>query len=150
MADRTVVVIDFRFVVEAPEGSSDKARLVLPRTGSSERRDHVLMFVVRELDRELPFVFRLRCLTSIVRFAESKPRIFARRGAHVTRGADRRAGVDESLSREELLPVATHTRIVIGKVRRVGKISLRRPRGRELVTGVARETLVFVRRMQES
>lgn len=150
MTDRTVVVIDFRLVVETPEGSSDKARFVLRRTGSSPRRDHVLMFVMRELDRELAFVFGLRRLTSIVRLAKSEPHILARPGAHVTDGADCRAGAGESQPREELLPVTTHTRIVIGKVRRVGKISLRRPRGRHLVTGVAREALVFLGRMKKS
>lgn len=149
MTDRAVVVIDFRLVVETPEGSSDKARFVLRRTGSAQRRDHALMFVVRELDRELPFVFRLRRLASIIRLAKSEPHIFARRGAHVTDGADCRAGAGESLPREELLPVTTHTRIVIGKVRRVGKIFLRRPRGWQFVTGVARQALVFVRRMQK-
>ena len=102
------------------------------------------MFVVRELDRELAFVLRLRRLISAVRFAECEPRVFARGGACVADGADGRAGADESLARKELLTMAVHARIVIGKVCRVGKTSLRRPRRRQLVTGVARETLVFV------
>ena len=101
------------------------------------------MFVVRELDGELAFVFRLRCLT-IVRFAKSEPRVFPRRGPQVANGANRGAGAGESLSREELLSMAANTGVVIGKVCCVGKISLRRPRGREFVTGVAPEALVFV------
>src|SRR5713226_9347830 len=107
------------------------------------------MFVVRKLNRELAFVFRFRSLISVVRFAKSEARIFARRGAHMTDCANRGAGADESLSRKELLPVATHTRIVIGKVCGIGKISLRRPGGRQLVTGVAHETLVFLGRMEK-
>lgn len=107
------------------------------------------MFVVRKLNRELAFFFRLRRLIRVIRLAKSKARIFARRGAHMTDCANRRAGADERLPRKELLPVATHTRIVIGKVCGVGKISLRRPRGRQLVAGVAREALVFLRRMEK-
>ena len=103
------------------------------------------MFVVRELDSELAFVFRLRRLISVVRFPESEARIFARRGAQVTNRADNRTGANQSLSREKLLPVAAHAGIVIRKVCHVGKISFRRPRGRELVTVVACEALVFVR-----
>ena len=108
------------------------------------------MFVVRELDGELAFVFRLRRLIRIVRFAESEAPILTRRGAHMTDGANRWAGAGESLPREELLAMAAYTRIVIGKVCGVGKISLRRPRGRQLVTGIAGEALVFVRRMEKS
>ncbi len=144
MTNRAVVVIDFRLVVEAPEGSADKTRCALRRTGSAQRRNHVLMFIVRELDGELAFVFRLRRLTSIVRFAESEPRIFARRGAHVTDRADRRAGSGEGLPREKLLTMAANAGVVIGKVCGVRKISFRRPCGRQLVTGVAREALVFL------
>src|SRR6266849_6563561 len=102
------------------------------------------MFVVRELDREMPFVFRLRSLISIVWFAESEPRVFARRGAHVADSADCRTGADESLPREKLLTMTAHTGIVIGKVCGVGKISLRRPGGRQLVTRIAGEALVFL------
>ena len=107
------------------------------------------MFVVRKLDGELAFVFRIRRLTSIVRFAKSKPPIFAWRGAHVTDGANCRAGAGESLPREELLPMAANTGVVIGKICGVGKISFRRPHGRELVTGVAGETLVLIGRMKK-
>src|SRR5260370_1586293 len=99
------------------------------------------MFVVRKLDRKLAFVFRLRSLTRAVRFAESEPRIFARRGTHVTNGANRGAGTGESLAREKLLPVTAHACIVIRKICRVGKISLRGPSGRQFVTGVARKAL---------
>ena len=144
VTDRTVVVVEFRLIVRAREGSLDKARLALPSPGSQERRDHVLMFVVRELDSELPFVLRLRRLISIVRLAESEAPIFAWRGTHMTDGANCRASAGESLSREELLPVAANAGIVIGKVCRVGKTSLRRPRSRQLVTRVAREALVLV------
>ena len=107
------------------------------------------MFVVRELDRELTFVFRLRGLSSTVRSPKGEARTFARRGAHVTDGANRRAGPDKSLAREKLLPVTAHARVVIRKVCRIGKISLRRPRGWQLVTGVTREALVFVGRVKE-
>src|ERR1700687_3059334 len=107
------------------------------------------MLVVRELDRELAFVSRLCNLIGVVRFAKSKPRIFARRGAHVTHRANCRAGADESLSCEKLLPMAAHAGVMIRKIRGVGKVSLRRPRGRQFVTGVAREALVFFRRMQK-
>src|SRR5258708_6784347 len=107
------------------------------------------MFVVRKLDGELPFVFRLRCLISAVRFPESEARIFARGGAYVTDRAECRPGANESLPREKLLPVAADAGLVIGKVRGVGKISLRRPIGRELVTLVACEALVLIGRMQK-
>src|SRR5216684_2172097 len=116
----------------------------------THRRDHILMFVVRELDGELALVLRLRRLTSIVRFAESEARIFAWRSAQVTDSAYCRASAGQGLPREELLTMAAHTRIVIGKVRGVGKISFRRPHGRELVTCVATETLVFVGRVKKS
>ena len=116
----------------------------------TNRGNHVLMFVVRKLDGELAFVFRPRRLTSIVRFAESEARIFARRRARVTDSANRRASARKSLPREELLPVAAHAGVVIGKVCGVWEISFRRPFGWELVTGVAREALVFLGRVQKS
>lgn len=103
------------------------------------------MFVVWKLDGELAFVFRLRRLIGIVRFAESEARVFARRGAHVTDSANRRAGAGERLPREELLPVAANAGVVIGKVRGVWKISFRCPLGRKCMTGVAREALVLLR-----
>ena len=149
VTDRTVVVIDFRLVVDGPEGSSDKARFVFRRTEASQRRDHVLMFVVRKLDRKLPFIFWFCRLISRIRLAKSEARIFARRGAHVTDGTDRRARAGKSLSREELLTMAANAGVVIGKVCGVGKISLRRPLGWQLVTGVAREALVFLGRVQK-
>ena len=150
MADRAVVVIDFVLIVAGPEGSLDKARFVFPLAGSSERRDHVLMFVVRELDGELAFVFRLRRVSSIVRFAKSETRIFARCGARVTDSANRRASAGESLPRKELLSVAAHAGVVIGKVCGVREISFRRPVGRQFVTSVARDAFVFLRRVQKS
>src|SRR5712692_5957662 len=107
------------------------------------------MFVVRKLDGELAFVFRFRSLIRIVRFAKSEPRIFARRGMYVADRANRRPRAGECLPPEELLPVAAYTRIVIGKIRGVGKIPVRRPGGRQLVAGVARETLVFFRRVEK-
>src|SRR5712691_10748244 len=107
------------------------------------------MFVVRELDCELALFFRLRSLISTIWFAESEPHIFARRGAHVTDRADRRTGSGECLPREKLLTMAAYTRIVIGKIRRVGKVSLRRPRGWDLMTGIARETLVLFGRVEK-
>ena len=149
VTDRTVVVIDFRLVVDGPEGSSAKARFVFRRTEASQRRDHVLMFVVRKLDRKLPFIFWFCRLISRIRLAKSEARVFARRGAHVTNRANRGAGAGKSLSREELLTMAANAGVVIGKVCGVGKISLRRPLGWQLVTGVAREALVFLGRVQK-
>jgi hypothetical protein len=62
----------------------------------------------------------------------------------VTDGADCRAGAAHRLTREELRPVATHARVVIGKIRDIREWSVGCPCRRNLVTSVAFETLVFV------
>jgi|SRR5215471_13038637 len=64
-------------------------------------------------------------------------------------GADCRAGATESLTGKELLPVTTHTSVVIGKVGHIRKFALGIPRCRNLVTVAAREALMFFRSMQE-
>ena len=110
----------------------------------TKHRDHVLMFVVGELDSELALVFWFRLLRRVVGFAETEACFLAWRGAHMTHGADCRASSDHRLAREELLPVTTNARIVIRKVGRIGIISLRSPASRNLVTFVARETFVLV------
>ena len=122
-----------------------------PRAGrGDERRNHVLMLVVWKLNGELPLIFRLRSLIRAIRFAESEPAIFARRGAQMTDSADCRAGAAQSLTREELRPMTTHACVVIGKIRDIGERAVRSPCRRNLVTGVALETFVFVGRVQKS
>jgi len=114
----------------------------VPLTGIS---DHVLMLVMRKLDRELPFFFRPGWLTSIVGITKGEACIVTRRGAHMTNGADGRAGSDHRLAREELLPVAANAGIVIGEISDVRKVSFGVPRGWDFVTGIAREALVHFR-----
>ena len=106
-------------------------------------RDHILMFVVGELDRELPFIFRLNCLAGDIRFAEGESAIFARRRTHVTDRANRRTRGDESLSCEKLLSMTTDTGVVVWKVSDVGEVTFRRPFSWDLVTGVAGEAFVL-------
>lgn len=103
------------------------------------------MLVVRELDRELPFIFWLRRLSRAVRFSKSEARIFARRRVHMTDRTDRRARSGKSLSREKLLAMTTHTSVMIGKICDVRKISLRRPGGGDFVASIAREPFVLFR-----
>ena len=105
------------------------------------------MFVVRKFDFELPVVFWLRRLIRAIRFAKSEPALFARRGAQVTDRADGGAGAAHRLTREKLLPVTTHARVVIGKVSGVWKCTTSGPCRRNLVAGVALEAFVFVGRM---
>ena len=95
------------------------------------------MFVMRELYGELSFVFCFGGLARSIRIAENKAPGFARRGAHVTNRANRRAGTSERLAREKLLSVTTNAGIMIWEVRYVGKVTLRRPLGGDLVTGIA-------------
>src|SRR6187431_448554 len=102
------------------------------------------MFVVRKFDFELALVFWLRGLFSAIWLAEGETSFFARGGAQMTDRADRRAGTAHRLTREELRPVTAHARVVIGKVRSVRKYTTSSPCRRNLVTGVAFETLVFV------
>ena len=103
------------------------------------------MFVVRKFDRELAFVFWLRRLVRIVRRAESEPGVFTWSGAYVTHRANDWARSHHHLAAKELWTMTTHARIVIRKISDVGKVALRIPDRRNLVTGVALQTLVLVR-----
>ena len=102
------------------------------------------MFVVRKLDQELTLVFCLHRLIRTVGFAESKPALFTRRGAHVTDRANRRAGGYKSLACEKLLTMTTDTRVMVWKIRNIGKGSLRGPFRRDFVAGVTSQTLVLL------
>ena len=64
-------------------------------------------------------------------------------------GTDCRAGAAKSLRGKKLLPVTTHTSVVIWKVSHIGKFAFGIPRGRNFVAGVAGEALMFFRSMQE-
>jgi hypothetical protein len=114
------------------------------RLKSMRLSNHVLMFVVGKLDFELPLISGFGGLVRRVWFTESEPPIFPRRGLQMTDGANRRARSHERLARKELWPVTTDARIMVGKISDVGKSPVRRPRGRDLVTRVALETLMFV------
>ena len=108
------------------------------------------MLVVGKLDYELPLVFRFRLLIRRLWFTKREPRFSARRGFHMADRADRGTRSDHRLFREELLPMAADTGIVIWKVSNVGKISLCSRRGRNLVTFVARQGFMFFRRVKKS
>ena len=154
VAERTVVVVGLlvlwhrlKDVVRTLKTAAIRAYSPLRlrrRVRGDECRNHVLMFVVRKLDLELPLVFKLRSLVSTIRFTKSEPAIFARRRPHMTDCANCGAGTAHCLTREELRPVATHTRIVIRKIRDIGECAVRSPGSRNPVTGVALQTLVFV------
>lgn len=103
------------------------------------------MFVVWELDGELPFIFWLCCQAGEIRFAETEAPIFPRRGAHVTDRADRRTRADESLSCEKLLSMTTDTGVMVWKVSDVGEVTLCRPACWQLVTCIAGQAFVFFR-----
>ena len=107
------------------------------------------MFVVGELDRELPFIFWFYGLPCGVRFAEDEAAVFARRAAHVTDRANSRTRAGERLAREKLLSMTTDTGIVVWKVGDIREITFSGPCGRNFVTGITHQTLVFVRRMLE-
>lgn len=111
--------------------------------------DHVLMFVVGKLDRELPFIFRFCCLAGDIRFAEGESPIFARRRPHVTDRANRRTRADESLSRKELLSMATDAGVMVWKVSDIGKVTFRRPFSWNFVTGIAGEAFVLFGRVKK-
>src|SRR6185437_1802943 len=142
MTDRAIVVIGFLVVEWHRLQSVMKGSI--HRLKSVPHRDHVLMFVMGKLNRELALVFCLRLLRRVVGLAESEAGLLARRGAHMTYRADCRPGSNHRLAREELLAMTTNARIMIGKVGHVGKISLRSPASRNLVTFVAGEILVLV------
>ena len=103
------------------------------------------MFVMRKLDRELPRWFRLHWQVRDIWFTEREARIFTWRGAHVTDGANARARSHHHLAREELLPVTSNARIVIGKISNIGKVAFCIPRRGNFVTLIAVKTLMLVR-----
>ena len=112
-----------------------------------EPGNHVLMFVVRKVYLELALVFWLRGLIRAIRFAESEPPFFTRRGAQVTYRTDRRASPDRRLTCKKLRPMTTHARVVIRKIRDIRERSVCGPCRRNFVTSVAFEAIVFVRRL---
>src|SRR2546428_102437 len=69
----------------------------------------------------------------------------ARRGAQVTHHANGWASANERLTREKLLSMASHARVVIGKIGHVREISFGIPRGRNFVATIARQALVLIR-----
>ncbi|SRR6266436_7667732 len=103
------------------------------------------MFVVRKLDGELSFVLWFCRLAGAIRFAENKPAILARSGAHVTDRANSRTRPDERLAREKLLSVTTDTGIVVWEVSDIRKITFRGPGRGDLVARIASQTLMFIR-----
>jgi hypothetical protein len=149
VADRTVVVIRFGVV----DGTTTKVRGLhesqLTISRSMQRRNRILMFVVRKLDGELPFVFRLHSLIRIVRIAECETASFPWRGADMADRADCRPGADDCLPGEKLLTVTAHAGVMIGKVSHVGKFPFRRPRGWNLMAVTASKALMFFGRVQE-
>src|SRR2546427_1725953 len=151
MANRTVVVIRLFIIRQhVRKRCCDEPNFARGRATVSKRGNRVLMLVVWKLGRELPFFFRLRRLVGIVGFAKAKARIFLWRCPYVTHGANCRACAGKCLSRKKLLSVAVNARVVVGKIRHVGKISPRIPIGRNFVTSIATQTLVLFRRMKKS
>ena len=108
------------------------------------------MFVVGELDRELPFIFWFDGLACGIRFAEDEAAVFARGGAHVTDRANSRTRAGERLAREKLLSMTTDTGFMVWKVSDIREVTLCGPGCRNFVTGITRQTFVFVGRMLES
>ena len=104
-----------------------------------------MMFVVRKLNRELPFFFWLHRLIRVIRKAENIARIRAWSGAHMTNGANRRTRTDESLACEELLTMTVHASIVTGEIGHIGKISFGGPDSWKFMTGAACKALVLFR-----
>lgn len=140
VAERTIVVIGLLVLWHRLQSVM---RSNGHRLKSAPLGNHVLVLIMRKLDSELPLIFRLRRLICAIRFSESEPAIFARRGAHMTDGADCRASAAHGLTRKELRPVTTHACVVIRKIRDIGKGAVRSPCRRNLVTGVALKTLMF-------
>src|SRR5438132_1631652 len=95
----------------------------------TKRGNHILMFVMRKFDRELPFVLWPQGLIRIVRLSEGKTHVFTRSSAQMTDGANCRASSRACLASEKLLAMAFHTRVMIGKIRNVRKVTLRCPCG---------------------
>lgn len=107
------------------------------------------MGVVRELDRELPFVFCFRGLIRTVGFSESKAARFPRRGADVTDRADGRAGGHKSLACEKLLAMTTYTSLVVWKVGYIRKGSFCGPFRGNFVAGITSQALVLGGRVKK-
>ena len=102
------------------------------------------MFVVRKLNRELPFIFWFCSLAGAVWFTEDEASVFTRGGAHMTDRANSRTSAGERLSREKLLSMTTDAGVVIWKVSHVREVTFCRPGCRHFVTGVAGQSLMFV------
>ena len=145
MTDRAVVVVSLLLIITLyfEERRADKVHSFVCGAIGANRRDHVLMFVVGKLDRELPFIFCFGRLARAIRFSEDKAAVFARRGAHVTDRADSRTRAGKRLAREKLLSMTTDTSIMVWKVSDIGEITLSGPCGGNFVTGITRQTLVF-------
>jgi len=146
MTNRTVIVVRLPGVVAGlcEKGSTNKARHFVQSAGRPCSSDHVLMLVVRKLDRELPFVFWLRGLAGAIRVAENEAPVFTRGGAHMTHRANSRTRAGERLVREKLLSMTTNTGIMIWKVSHVRKVAFCRPGGRHFVAGITGQTLMLV------
>jgi hypothetical protein len=63
---------------------------------------------------------------------------------HVTDGANRRAGGDESLACEKLLAMTTYTSVMVWKIRNIGENSFCSPFSGNFVAGVTSQTLMLV------
>lgn len=103
------------------------------------------MFVVRELDHKLSFIFRLDRLVGCIWLAKYEAPLFARRGAHMTDRTNSRTITYERLSREKLLSMTTDTGVMVWKISDIREITLGRPVSRDLVAGIAGEALVLFR-----
>ena len=90
------------------------------RMREPQHRDHVLVLVVRKLDRELQFYRRI---------PERKPRVIPRRGLRMAHGADRRLG-----AAKELRPMTAYARIVTRIILDIRK--------RYLVTRITRRSML--------
>lgn len=144
MTDCAVVVIGFLIIrphkIESVMRLCPKGLII----GPGKAGDRVLMFVVREFDRELPFLLWFQRQLRSIGLAKCEARVCARRGAKVADGANRRSGSDHRLSCKKLLTMTTDAGVVIGKVGDVREIALRVPCRWNLVTSIAREALMFV------
>ena len=94
--------------------------VVLRRMREPQHRNHVLVLVVRKLDRELQFRRRI---------PESKTRLIARRGLRMTNRADWRPGPTE-----ELRPMTAYTGIMTWIILDIRK--------RYLVTRITRRSML--------
>ncbi len=130
MTDLAVDVF-LRLVIERmrgpQEGSAPHLSSLRPR---AQRRNHILVLVVRKLDSEL---------LGPGRIAKAQARIVARRSLRMADSAD-----DGLSAFEELRAMAAHAGVVIGKVGNIGKISDLLPvRGRCFVASLAVLLVLF-------